>query len=255
MVNKNGSMVDFGWPSGFFAMSCYYLYNGDSSMARKLILLGPLFFCGLRFMMGWAFGRKHYKREDKRWELWRERWRNGEGWLAIRNVGVNFFIFYHVQSMFNALFVSIPMIIMSYGKTQSIQPHEYAGLALWFFAFFMENKADFQLKGFNIRNRKAEVPEKVCKDGLWYYSRHPNYFFEWMLWISYAIMVFPYANEPIQQVLVFICPTTAYYFLVHFTGVWMAEQSSVKRRGDDYIQYQKSTNMIVPWFPRKLKDN
>jgi hypothetical protein len=65
--------LNFYRPSGFFAVAVYYLINGQSLLSHRLIICLPYILCGLRFMVGWTFGRKHYKREDGRWNLWRLR--------------------------------------------------------------------------------------------------------------------------------------------------------------------------------------
>ncbi len=168
--------------------------------------------------MGWIFGRKHYKREDHRWELWRERWRNGEGFLGIRNVALNFFFFYHAQSAFNALVLSLPMMLMCFNKSSGLQWLEIAGLAVWIISFLLENVADKQLTSFKLsKNKKAGV----MKEGLWRYSRHPNYFFEWMLYNAYLLMTIPSVTHSWQYAILFFLPGTAYYFLIHFTGTYI----------------------------------
>lgn len=103
---------------------------------------------------GWLFGRKHWSREDHRWALWRNRWRNGFGWFGITSEEMNFFFFYHAQSMTNAFIMSVPLHLVcardigyhaDAEARDSIHPLEIAAVLLWMFAFAMENVADFQL--------------------------------------------------------------------------------------------------------------
>ena len=88
--------------------------------------------------------------------------------------------------------------------------------------------------------------QKVCKEGFWRYSRHPNYFFEWLFWFSFVGL----ASGSEQFYISFIGPVVMYVFLRYITGVPFAELSSLEGRGDDYRLYQKETNVFFPWFPK-----
>lgn len=248
IILKNGSMVDFAWPSGFFLMAIKFYIQGRGNNTRKLMIFIPYVVAGLRFMYGWTFKRKHYKYEDSRWNLWREKWKKGEGLFTIKNIQVNFFFFYHTQSLSNVFFMSLPLILISNNKDESIHLLEIVGLLLWIFGFIIENIADLQLSKFK---RNKENKKNVMKSGLWKYSRHPNYFFEFILWISYSIMTIPSITEIWQYLILATLPIVAYIFLVHFTGVPMCEKQSIKNRGILYEYYQSETNMFFPWFPSK----
>lgn len=254
IIKSNGSMVDFGWPSGFFLMSIFYFFTGTASILKRLIICLPLFIAGLRFMLGWLLGRKHHIKEDRRWELWRERWRKGEGWLGIKSVPMNFFFFYHAQSMTNALIFSLPLILIT-NSSKEVTLYEVFGLILWIISFILENISDFQLKNFKLKRRNKENPCKatVCRDGFWAYSRHPNYFFEFICWIAVFIMTYPNITETIHYVFWIGIPFAGYFFLVEFTGVPMCELQSLKTRGEDYRKYQEEVSMFVPWIPKCVK--
>ena len=103
--------------------------------------------------------------------------------------------------------------------------------------------ADRQLASFraNPKNKGG-----VCKDRLWRYSRHPNYFFEWLHWFAY--LAFAMGSSSVGFALV--GPIAMFIFLRFLTGVPYAEMSSLKSRGEAYRQYQSSTNAFFPWIPR-----
>eukprot|EP00455_Lapot_gusevi_P037533 TRINITY_DN4206_c0_g1_i2.p1 TRINITY_DN4206_c0_g1~~TRINITY_DN4206_c0_g1_i2.p1 ORF type:complete len:307 (+),score=79.66 TRINITY_DN4206_c0_g1_i2:85-1005(+) len=276
VVRHNGSMVDFGWPSGFTAMAVWYMFSGDGYWLRRVLICSLYIFCGVRFMIGWAFGRRHWIKEDHRWSYWRERWRHGQGMFGIKSVPLNFFFFYHAQSLTNIFFLSIPLHVtcfeMGRATPTELRWSEIGALCLWVTAFVMENVADVQLSKFTIRMKKEakklkeeqqqnpaacariDAEGKVMDQGLWRYSRHPNYFCEFLLWCAYALYAWPSAYQTWQYVLLILVPVVAYYFLVHFTGIWMAEQVSLVRRGEAYRRYQQTTNMFFPWFPKKLAE-
>jgi steroid 5-alpha reductase family enzyme len=83
--------------------------------------------------------------------------------------------------------------------------------------------------------------------GLWRYSRHPNYFFQTLTWVAYALIAVaaPYGW------LAFLAPLAILYLVLFVTGVPPAEESSLRTRGDAYRRYQERTSAFVPWPPRR----
>ena len=113
------------------------------------------------------------------------------------------------------------------------------GIILWLIAFIGECISDKQLKDFRqLRENKLNV----CRIGLWKYSRHPNYFFEWLQWISFVFL----SIGSSEFYLSFIGPVFMYIFLIKLTGVHWVELQAVKKRGDAYRQYQKEVPMFFP---------
>ncbi len=244
----NGSIVDFAWPCGFILMAINFFLKGEGYLIRKLLIFIPYLIAGFRFIYGWMFMRKNYKHEDARWNLWRERWRKGEGFLSIKNIHFNFFFFYHSQSLTNAIFMSLPLVLICNNENSHIFFLEYLGIFIWVISFILENIADYQLGDFK-RNKKNK--DRVMQTGLWKYSRNPNYFFEFLLWVAYSIMTIPSITETWQYIIIGLLPLVAYIFLVHFTGVPMCEKQSLLTRGNSYKEYQEKTNMFFPWFPKE----
>jgi steroid 5-alpha reductase family enzyme len=120
---------------------------------------------------------------------------------------------------------------------------EYAGTALWLVAWIGEFLADSQLQSFksNPANRGT-----TCRVGLWRYSRHPNYFFEWLIWVAFAVFAM---GSPFGYVAVF-APLLMLFFLFRVTGIPATEAQALRSKGDDYRRYQQTTSAFVPWFPR-----
>lgn len=243
---KNGSYVDFAWPSGFMIMTIQIFLNAKGYFYRKVLLAIPYLICGLRFIFGWTFSRKHYKHEDRRWNLWRDLWSKGEGLFQIKNLNLNFFIFYHCQSFTNIFIFSAPLILAFNNTNPHISYTEIFGLMLWFISFIFENLADLQLAKFkkNKLNRN-----KVMKYGLWKYSRHPNYFFEWLIWNSYSIIAISSVEKLFELVLLLLVSVIVYYFLVYFTGIPICEKAALEKRGEEYLNYQNTTSQFFLWLP------
>jgi len=114
---------------------------------------------------------------------------------------------------------------------------------LWLIAISGEALADAQLAAFK---RHAANRGRVCDAGLWRYSRHPNYFFEWLIWMAYAVFAFP---SPYGY-LALIIPAVMLFFLFKVTGIPATEEQSLRSRGDKYREYQRTTSRFVPWFPK-----
>ena len=243
---RNAGLVDFGWPSGFTAIALYYACIGDAPWERKAIIAAMYCVCGARFMLGWL-SRNIRDGEDRRWQYWRDRWRNGDGLFGIRSVGVNLFAFYHAQTFATLLVLIAPVSLACYNTDSRMHVLEWIAVAAWGVSFLLENIADFQLDRFR---KQSSGSATVCRTGLWRFSRHPNYFFEFLIWVSYAVFALPSATRAADYLVLMLVPIVAFWFLVHFTGIPITELASLQRRGKPYAQYQAETNRFFPWFPR-----
>lgn len=120
----------------------------------------------------------------------------------------------------------------------------WAGAALWTAGILGESLADHQLARFRA---DAARRGQVCQEGLWRYSRHPNYFCEWLVWVGYGV----FALASPWGWLGLVAPALMYHFLVNVTGIPMTEALSVKSKGEAYIAYQRTTNAFFPGPPRR----
>jgi steroid 5-alpha reductase family enzyme len=120
---------------------------------------------------------------------------------------------------------------------------EWAGAALWLVAVSFEHVSDQQLARFKSDPTNAG---KTMRFGLWRYSRHPNYFFQSLTWVAYALV----AVAAPWGWLGFASPALILLLVLFVSGVPPAEEQALKTRGDDYRRYQRETSVFVPWFPR-----
>jgi steroid 5-alpha reductase family enzyme len=139
--------------------------------------------------------------------------------------------------------LSLPALIVALSPAQHISVLEIAGLATWAAGLAGEATADRQLHRFKADRARAG---RVCTVGLWRYSRHPNYFFEWLVWVGYALYAL---GSPFGWVAL-TCPLLMLYFLFRVTGIPATEAQALRTRGEDYRRYQQTTSRFVPWFPR-----
>jgi len=110
-------------------------------------------------------------------------------------------------------------------------------------AFIGEQLADQQLYRFKLN---PEHHGKTMDQGLWRYSRHPNYFFEWLHWFAYPII-----GLAAGQYLLWIYPLLMWLFLYYVTGIPFSEKQAIKSRGQNYLDYQQKTSMFIPRKPKK----
>jgi steroid 5-alpha reductase family enzyme len=172
---------------------------------------------------------KHHPKEDVRYEGLRARW-SGSGM---------FLLFHELQAIIVAIF-SIPFLLAAWSP-RPLGLLDLAGLAIVLLALLGESIADHQLRLFKTDPANRG---RVCNLGLWHFSRHPNYFFEFLVWIGFAIasLKTPYGW------ITCVCPLLMYYFLTKVTGIPLTEEYSLKSKGDAYREYQRTTSAFIPWF-------
>jgi steroid 5-alpha reductase family enzyme len=167
--------------------------------------------------------------EDSRYRSLREHW--------AERAPRNFLFLYLVQVPVALLFVAPIAAAMRGGP---LDAWALAGGLVWAAAVLGEVVADRQLAAFRADpgNRGA-----VCRRGLWRFSRHPNYFFEWLHWWAYVLIGH-------AAPLTLLGPVVMFVFLFRVTGIPYTERQALKSRGEAYREYQRTTSAFVPWPPR-----
>ena len=176
----------------------------------------------------------HHPEEDSRYAKMRELW--GE------NQHRNMFFAYLFQAVVLFLMISPAFFIASQTETE-FHLLEWIGLSLGAISIFGENLADQQLRRF----KKSADAKAVLKTGLWRYSRHPNYFFEWLFWISVYLVALPHP----WGWAFFYSPALILVLLLKFTGIGATERQLARSKGEAYAEYARTTSSFVPWPPKK----
>jgi steroid 5-alpha reductase family enzyme len=230
---SNAGIVDVIWAAGVGGSAGYYAVMGDGAALPRVTLavLGGAW--GLRLAMHlWL--RVRGEAEDGRYRHLRVHWRGDQR---------RFFLFFQFQAVLIALF-SLPFLAVARNQTAGITAWWVAGIVIWLASVGGEWVADRQLARFRA---KASNRGTVCRQGLWRYSRHPNYFFEWMHWFAYVCFA---VGSPIHW-LAWTGPLVMYAFLRWVSGIPYTEAQALRTRGEDYRDYQRTTPMLFPWFPKR----
>ena len=247
------SYVDIGWPWGLTLIGVItYLYS-DGNSVRVLVVSAVYVIIGCRMGFGALQLLKmgHLKEELPRYKYQQRRWeRDGKTNvpLAMQIEGI-------VQGLANASFLAIPAFVIGFNPSETISIFEIIGLVIWLGAFVMESMSDAQKLKFLRDMKKAGKRNQVCNVGLWKYSRHPNYFAEWMVWNGLVIASIPswiymydFESMAIWGLLavgILFASRAMYVTLVYYTGAVPAEYYSVLKR-PEYKKYQETTNMFFP---------
>ena len=232
---RNASIVDPGWAACLALIAVIYALQGAGYPQRVWLLTTMVVIWGLRLSLYLLFTRVIGHPEEGRYVELRRKWKTG--------IGFKFLLFYEAQAVLAGA-LSLPFALVARDAAPGLWYFEYTGAALWAIAFLGETCADFQLAGFK---RNPANRGQVCNVGLWRYSRHPNYFFEWLIWIAYAVYAFPSPSGP----LALLMPAVMLFFLFRGTGIPATEEQSLRSRGDKYREYQRTTSRFVPWFPKR----
>lgn len=230
----NFSPVDAFWAFGIGLCAVFFAIIGEAVWEKRL-LAGTLVAIWSLRLGGHlqARIRRHHPSEDSRYQKLREVW---EG-----RVNRSFFWFFQAQA-FSVVLLSLPFFLISRdGNGWGVW--EWTGLVVTVVGLGGESVADRQMDQFKEKN---DDPKAVCREGLWRYSRHPNYFFEFVIWVGFFLLA---CGSAWGWTTVY-APAIILFLLLRVTGIPPTEASAVKRKGDAYRDYQATTSPFVPLPPK-----
>lgn len=230
---KNAGIVDVAWVYSVALSALIFTLLGPGDPGRSLAAACMAGVWGLR-LGTYLFFRVLGHPEDARYTTLRRDWGG--------NTALKFLGFFELQALLAVVF-ALPAFFAALNPAPEFAWVEYAGMLVWLVAVAGEALADKQLKDF-----KADPANRwrICEAGLWYYSRHPNYFFEFLVWLGFALFALgsPYGY------LAFVCPALMLFFLFKVTGIPATEAQALHSKGDAYRDYQRRTSAFVPWFKK-----
>ena len=229
---KNATAVDAAWALGIATAALYYAASGPGDARGWLagLLAGAW---GLRLGLHLLIDRVlTHQGEDSRYAAMRAHYGAG--------ANAHFAWFFAAQAV-AALVFSLPALALVHDPRPLGLLDGFA-VIWWAVTLAMVSVADRQLARF-----RADPATKgtTCQVGLWRYSRHPNYFFEWLHWFSYVLLGL---GGPWQWWLL-LAPAVLLMLLLFVTGIPYAEARSLASRAD-YAEYRRRTSAFIPWKPR-----
>ncbi|MDX1452290.1 MAG: DUF1295 domain-containing protein [Oleiphilaceae bacterium] len=248
------SYVDIAWPFGVALIGLQIILFADGDVVRRMLVGVVYLFIGLRMGVGAVtMGKKTgviFKTEFPRYQ-YRRMVLEQHG---SRHIKLHMLAEILAQGIANASVLALPGFLMAINSSGAIAPLEIVGLSIWLVAYILESVADTQKLLFISKN-----PKGVCNIGLWRFSRHPNYFSEWLVWTGLVLASIPswlalQSSETLWIWLVLgvgalLASVMLYITLVYLTGAKPAEYYSVRKR-PEYKRYQEQTSMFFPWFPK-----
>jgi len=228
----NAGIVDVAWAGTIGLLAVFYAAWPAGPGWLRAVVAGMFVIWSLR-LTTYLFRRVVGEPEEGRYQRLRSEW--GE------NANRRFFWFYQAQAAAAWCF-ALPAMVISRSQPPATWLVILA-IVLWATGIVGVALADRQLAKF----KQAPTSRgTTCRRGLWRYSRHPNYFFEWIHWCSYI----PLSLGSSYWWISLLVAAALLYTILFITGIPPTEAQALKSRGEDYRRYQKNTNAFVPWFPK-----
>lgn len=232
---KNAGIVDVGWALAFSPVIGLFVWRSTACACGWGVIAAVVCAWSLRLgahliARGAASGA-----EEGRYEKLRASWGP--------NASRNFFVFFQAQALLVGILSSafvVPFVI----EPQAVWPRA-VGAAIAILGVLGEATADLQLARFK---RDPANKGKVCDVGLWGWSRHPNYFFEWCVWVGYAVygIAFGWLG------LIALVPQAIILASIFgVTGIPPTENQAIRSKGDAYRAYQKRVSRFIPVPPKR----
>ncbi len=229
---RDASHVDVAWAIGIACLAVVYALLADGSTEHRVLAAVLATVWGWRLGLFLLFDRVLGKEEDGRYRALREKW----GARADRN----FFVFFQFQALF-VVFFSLPYLLISLDPASGLGTLEWSGTVVWAIGNAGAVTADRQLARW--RSDPANRG-RTARAGLWAWSRHPNYFFEWVTWCGVALV----ATAAPWGWAAWIVPAVLLFLLFRVTGIPATEAQALRSRAD-YAEYRRTTSVFVPLPP------
>jgi len=235
LFQRRACVIDIGWSLGFIVAAWSYFFLGNGDFLKMLTLTLMVTIWGGRLTM-YLFQRyRANDREDPRYQDLLAKWDPDSASL--------FFLMLSIFQGVLIIIISMPFFLVSIGSNDVWTQAEVIGMTLWLVGVAGETFADRQLAAFH---RDPLNKDAVYQKGLWRFSRHPNYFFEAIIWLGFALFAFSSS----AGWLALISPVMILVLLFKISGIPLTEKHALQMKGEAYREYQRTTSAFVPWFPK-----
>jgi steroid 5-alpha reductase family enzyme len=232
---KNAGIVDALWAASLGVLALAYAAFGEGWAPRRVLVAVLAGVWSARLTLHIAH-RVRSEREDGRYaQIRRKLGDRFDRWM---------FAFFQAQAVLASL-LALVFLVPSSAEHAAWRTWDALAALLWIVALAGETIADRQLRAW--RGESANRG-RTCRTGLWRLSRHPNYFFEWLHWIAFALLG---VGLPFGWA-AWLAPALMLFLIVRVTGIPPTEEQSLRSRGEDYRAYQRTTSAFVPWPPKRV---
>lgn len=232
-IKKNNSIVDIFWGLGFVIAVLFACISNAHYGSASLLITTLVSIWGLRLTK--HIGKRNRgKSEDFRYVNFRKQW--GNKWVKLKA-----FLHVYMLQMLMMLLISSASLNIILDNRQTLTGLDYLGIVIWCIGFFFEARSDYELKRFKLdKNNKGTI----MMEGLFKYTRHPNYFGEATMW--WGIYLIGLSSNGWIYI---VSPLTITILMRYVSGVPMLEKHY--ENNASFQLYAKKTSIFVPWFPRK----
>lgn len=231
---KNFSPVDAFWAYCIGLTAIFFLLAETPGTQQ---IIGGILIIAWSVRLGYHLSRRiirHHPDEDSRYQKLRKIW---EG-----KVNSMFLLFFLAQAA-SVFLLALPFYLIAADPAPAYDLFPILGTAIACIGLAGETIADQQMSNFKASNPD---PKSVCQIGLWKYSRHPNYFFESVIWIGFFVFTL---GSPWGWTAIY-APLIITYLLLKVTGIPPTEAAAILRKGDAYREYQRTTSAFIPLLPK-----
>lgn len=230
---KNTSIVDSWWGPGFVLVAWVTFFTVGTDAPRQWLLLGLVTLWGLR-LGAYITWRNMGESEDYRYQRMRKN-REGFWWKSL-------FIVFWLQGALMWV-ISTPLQLGQLGNLPTaLTSSDYLGICLFAVGFYFEAMGDWQLATFKA---KASNKGKVMDQGVWRYTRHPNYFGDVCQWWAFYLI----AAGSVPGCYTIVGPIVMTFFLLKVSGVAMMDKDQSAKK-PQYAEYIRKTSAFIPMPPK-----
>lgn len=227
---RNAAIVDVGWSASLPLQALLYAWLSPGWPPRAWLLAAMVTVWGGRLALHLYWNRLRGRPEEGRYAQLRAEW----GAAADRQL----FWFFQFQAAASVV-LALPFLLVSLDSRAGLGIAEWLGALVWLVGLVGESVSDAQLEAFKADPHRTG---RVCRRGLWAFSRHPNYFFEILVWTGFAL----YAATPWA----WVSPALIAGTILFVTGIPPTEAQALRTKGEEYRDYQRTTSPLIPWFRR-----
>jgi steroid 5-alpha reductase family enzyme len=230
---KRNDIADIAWGPGFVITAISAMILSNAATQRGLLVLSLVILWAARLAIH-VFLRNRGKSEDARYKKWKQDWGKQ---VVIRA----FFQIFILQGLL-IIIISLPVTIIITSKQNWLGIFDFLGVCIWLTGFFFEAVGDYQLMKYK---KNPENKGKIIKQGLWRYTRHPNYFGEVVLWWGIYII----ALSVSLGWAAILGPVTITFLILKVSGIPLLEEKY--KNNPEFQTYKQKTSAFFPLPPRK----